>query len=55
MVNGHPAKETRTKRGADRWTQAAKDAGLDARTERTDKCPNCGLHGCPRGSACPDA
>ncbi|MEU8199316.1 hypothetical protein AB0C10_36585 [Microbispora amethystogenes] len=55
IVNGHPATTTMTKRGADGYTTAARDAGMDARTERTSKCPTCGLHGCPGGRDCPDA
>lgn len=49
LVGGHVAKETRTKRGADRWTEAARAAGQDARTERTETCPRCGLHRCGGG------
>lgn len=55
VVSGHPAKTTATKRGADGWTAAARDAGLDARTERTNRCSTCGLHGCAGGRDCPDA
>ncbi|MBO4272366.1 hypothetical protein [Microbispora triticiradicis] len=55
LVNGHPAKTTTTRRGADGWTNAARDAGQDARTERTRKCPTCQLHGCAGGLDCPDA
>lgn len=52
IVNGHVSKETRTKRGADRWTRVARGAGLDSRTERTQKCGRCGLHRCGGAAKC---
>lgn len=55
IVNGHSAKATRTKWGAEKWAQVARDGGLPAHVEQTRICPTCELHGCPGGSKCPDA
>lgn len=55
IVNGHSAKSTTTKRGAEKWAKLARRHGLPAHAERTRICGTCGLHGCPGGNACPDA
>lgn len=55
IVNGHSAKSTITRRGAEQWADLARDAGLPARIERTRLAPCCGTHDCPGGQDCPDA
>lgn len=55
IVNGHSAKATVTRRGAEKWAQLARDDGMSAHVEPTSICPACGLHGCPGGSDCPEA
>ncbi|MEU7743348.1 hypothetical protein [Nonomuraea sp. NPDC049158] len=55
VVNGHSAKKTLTRRGAESWAQLARDHNMSAHVEKTSICPTCGLHGCPGGRDCPDA
>jgi hypothetical protein len=45
-MNGHVAKKTVTKRGADKWTALGKGEGLPMKTERLAECRRCGIHGC---------
>lgn len=54
IVNGHSAKSTITRRGAQQWADVAEEGGLDAHVERTQLAPCCGTHACPGGSSCPD-
>lgn len=55
IVNGHSAKAIRTRRGAEKYAQYARDEGMPAHVEPTNVCPICELHGCSGGSECPDA
>jgi hypothetical protein len=55
IVNGHSAKATRTRRGAEKWAKVARDAGMPAHVEPTNICTTCGLHGCSGGRNCLDA
>lgn len=47
VIGGFSTLETRTRRGANANTKAARNAGLKASTERLAKCRRCDIHGCP--------
>lgn len=56
VVNGHSAKSTTTRRGAQQWADVLVEGGLpDAHVEPTRLSPCCGTHDCPGGKDCPDA